>query len=262
MNLTNLKKQIGGAALTLALLAGIGIATSSTAQAQWPRYDDRYSGRGQWDRSRVEQFSFMLGYHNAYTEGKEASDRGHRPNFRDMPGYRNSDNGYKSWMGHDDTYRTNYRRGYEAGFRDGQERRGRRYDRNDIERVLGDSLKNVYGDDRYDDRYDRNDDRYDRNNGRWDNRRDDRYGNGRYDRNEIVRMAQQNGYNDGIRRGQEDRSRRRGYEANRSSEYRDGSRGYRSEYGNRDIYRQAYREGFMRGYDEAYRRGVNSRWPF
>jgi hypothetical protein len=261
MNFTNLRKMIGGTALTLVLLAGIGIATSGTAQAQF-RNDDRYNGQGRWDRNRVEQFALMLGYHNAYTEGKEAADNGRRVNFRDMPGYRNSDNGYKTWMGHDDTYRTSYRRGYEAGFRDGQERRGRRYDRNDIERVLGDSLKNVYGDDRYD-RFDDRDDRYDRGNGRWDDRRNDR--NDRYDRNDrnqIIRMAQQNGFNDGVRRGQEDRSRRRGNEATRESEYRDGMRGYRSEYGNRDIYRQAYRDGFLRGYNEAYRGGNTPRFPF
>ncbi|HKG21545.1 MAG TPA: hypothetical protein VKC34_06565 [Blastocatellia bacterium] len=259
MNFTNLRRTIGGAALTLAMLAGIGFATSGTAQAQYRRYDDRYNDQVRWDSNRTKQFAFLLGYHNAYTEGKEAADRGYRPNFRDMPGYRNSDNGYKSWMGHDDTYRENYRKGYETGFKDGQERRGRRYDRNDVERALGDSLKNVYGDDRYD----RYDDRDNRGNGRWDDRRDDR--DGRYDRNDrnqIIRMAQQNGYNDGIRRGQEDRSRRRGNQADRASEYRDGMRGYRSEYGDRNIYRQAYREGFMRGYDEAYRRGTTSRWPF
>ncbi|HYP29236.1 MAG TPA: hypothetical protein VE262_21175 [Blastocatellia bacterium] len=258
MSLTNLRRKIGGTALTLALLVGIGFAASGTAQAQYRGYDDRY-GQARWDRNRTAQFALMLGYHNAYTEGKEAADRGHRVNFRDMPGYRNSDNGYKTWMGHDETYRSNYRRGYEMGFRDGQERRNRRYDRNDIEQVLGASLRDVYGDDRYDrwddDRWDRND----RRDGRWNDRdgRNDRFG-----RNDVVRLAQQNGYNDGVRRGQEDRSRRRGYEMDRSSEYRDATRGYRSEFGNRDIYRQAYRDGFRRGYDEAYRRGVNSRWPF
>jgi hypothetical protein len=228
MSLTNLRRKIGGTALTLALLVGIGLAASGTAQAQYRDYDDRY-GQAQWDRNRTSQFALMLGYHNAYTEGREAAERGQRLNFRDMPGYRNSDNGYKTWMGHDETYRSNYRRGYEIGFRDGQERRERRYKRADIERVLGANLREVYGDDRYDRDFDR-----------WgrDDRRDGR--NDRFDRNDVVRLAQQNGYNDGIRRGQEDRSRRRGYEMDRSSEYRDATRGYRSEYGNRNVYQQAW----------------------
>ncbi len=254
MSLTNLRRKIGGTALTLALLVGIGLAASGTAQAQYRDYDDRY-GQAQWDRNRTSQFALMLGYHNAYTEGREAAERGQRLNFRDMPGYRNSDNGYKTWMGHDDTYRSNYRRGYEIGFKDGQERRERRYKRADIERVLGANLKEVYGDDRYDRDFDRWG-RDDRRDGRGNDRND------RFDRNDVVRLAQQNGYNDGVRRGQEDRSRRRGYEMDRSPEYRDATSGYRSEYGNRNVYQQAYRDGFKRGYDEAYRRGVNSRWPF
>jgi len=256
MNLMNLRRKIGGTALTLALLAGIGFATSGTAQAQYRRYNDRYQDRYgdqvRWDSTRTGQFAFVLGYHNAYSEGREAAERGQRLNFRDMPGYRNSDNGYKSWMGHNETYRSNYRRGYESGFKDAQSGRNRRYNRQDVERVLGDNLRDVYGDADYDGW----DDRPNRGNGRWNDRND------RNDRNDVVRIAQQNGYNDGIRRGQEDRSRRRGNEMNRSSEYRDGTRGYRSEYGNRDLYRQAYREGFQRGYEEAYRRGTNTRWPF
>ena len=32
-----------------------------------------------------------------------------------------------------------------------------------------------------------------------------------------------------------------------------GTGGYSSVYGRRDVYQQAYRDGFLRGYDEGYR---------
>lgn len=253
MNFTSMRRKIGGAALTFAMLAGIGFAASDTAQAQYRRYDDyRYDDQVRWERERTREYAFILGYHNAYTEGQEAAERGYRPDYRSMPGYRNSDNGWRPWMGHDDTYRDSYRRGYEAGFKDGQAGRNRRYDRRDVERVLGTSLGNVYDDDNYNDR----DYRYDRR----DNRR---YDDRRY--NDVYSVAQQNGYRDGIRQGQEDRARRRGYDADNSSEYRNALRGYRSEYGNRAAYQRAYREGFVRGYDEGYRRSTNTGrfpWPF
>jgi hypothetical protein len=84
----------------------------------------------------------------------------------------------------------------------------------------------------------------------------------------MYRIAQDNGYRDGLRQGQDDVNRRRRYDYNDDSRYRDASNGYRSEYGNRDAYRNAYREGFKRGYDEGYRRSGNNRggirlpWPF
>ena len=37
--------------------------------------------------------------------------------------------------------------------------------------------------------------------------------------------------------------------------YRDGDRHYKKEYGLKDDYRNAYRSGFQRGYDEAFRGG-------
>ncbi len=257
-----IRRRLGGTALTLAMLLGICFAASSTAQAQYRDYD-RYGNGDQvrWPQSRTRDFAFALGYHNAWTEGNEAAKRGYRPNHRDMPGYRNSDNGWKSWMGHDDTYRDSYRKGYEEGFKDGQSNRQRRIRRQDVERILGDNLRNVYGDNRYDgfdDRYD-----YDgRNNDRYDDRYDNRDGN----RNNIMRIAQENGYRDGQRHGREDVNRRRGFDYDDSSEYRSADRGYRSQYGNRSAYQQVYRDAYRQGYEDGYRNRSNNRggfqWPF
>ena len=256
MKLNQLRSTISGAALTLALVFGVMIASSASAQAQYRDYNGQNGYRQEWPTDRVRDYAMKLGYHNAYTEAEREVRAGHRPNYRNMPGYRDDDNGYLSWMGHRDDYRAAYRRGYEMGFNESLQGRSRRFDRDDVERVLGGDLERTYeGEPRYRGRD-------------WGNRRDNR---GRDDyrdggRDNIYRIAQQNGYNDGLRSGEEDRSRRRGADYQRNSRYRDAMSGYRSEYGNRDQYRQAYREGFSRGYDEGYRRNNRSNirfeWPF
>jgi hypothetical protein len=106
-----------------------------------------------------------------------------------------------------------------------------------------------------------NQDRYQRDNDRGNGRdRDGR--NRRYSRQEIYRIAQQLGYQDGLRRGLEARRYNRRSEYDRADEYRNGLRGFRSEYGDRPAFQQGYREGFRRGYVESYRRASsNNRWP-
>lgn len=257
MSLKKFTRTVSGAALTLAMMLGITIASSASAQAQYRDYDRYgYGQQGYWPKERTKDYAYKLGYHNAYTEARRVYNSGVRPNYRDMAGYRNDTNGYLDYMRYRDDYRSSYRRGYEAGFNDSMNNRPRRYDRSDVERVLGRDLERTYEDDyRYDDRdYRRNDRDY------------DDYGRG--GRNDVYRIAQENGYRDGVRQGQDDANRRRRYDYNDDSRYRDASSGYRSEYGNRDAYRNAYREGFRRGYDEGYRRYGNNRsgvrlpWPF
>jgi hypothetical protein len=257
MKMNELRRRIGGAALMLAMMIGITIAASETAQAQYPRYDDRYgryddyNNQVRWSRDRERQYAYVLGYHNAYTEGR---DRGRWMDYRQSQAYRNSDNGYRPWMGDNNTYRDSYRRGAEAGFKDGESGRARRYDRQDVERLLGARMVDVYGESDDNDGWWRD---RDRDNGRWDDRRNDR--------NDIYRIAQQNGYRDGVRHGQEDRSRNRRFDVDNSSDYRDASRGYRSEYGNREAYRNAYRDAFRQGYNDGYRNNRNNSrfpWPF
>ncbi len=246
--------MVSGAALTLALMLGITVAAS----AQYRNYDDRYyryDDQVRWSKERTQDYAYKLGYHNAYTEARRAYENGYRVSYRDMPGYRNDTNGYLAWMGHQSDYRSAYRRGYEAGFNDSLAGRPRRYNRQDVERVLGADLEETYEDPYY-----RNDPYYrgGRNRGH-----DDDYRYGRYGRSDIYRIAQQNGYRDGLRHGEEDRSRRRGYDYSHSDRYRDATSGYRSEYGDREAYRQGYRDGYRRGYDEGYRQNNSrSRWPF
>jgi hypothetical protein len=88
--------------------------------------------------------------------------------------------------------------------------------------------------------------------------RDDRYGtyggrNGR-NTNEMYRVAQDYGYNDGLRRGAEDMRDRDRYNPEKASDYKKATNGYDSYYGNKDEYKRAYRDAFLRGYDDGFNR--------
>ncbi len=263
-------KKFAISTFAIVMLLGFGMVAGANAQGNYNQ--DRYGygrqddQRVRWTKDRTRQYGFMYGYHQAYSISRDLREQGYRGNARNTEGYRTDAIGFLPWMGFQSDYSSQYRKGYEEGFRDAQNLRPRRFDRDDIERVLGGNLKEVYEggreyDNDRDDRrgrdydYDR-DDRRGRDSDRYDNR------NGRYNRQEIYRIAQQNGYQDGLRRGQETRRSNRRSEYDRTDEYRNASRGYRSEYGDRNAFQQGYREGFRRGYEEGYRStSGNSRWP-
>lgn len=81
------------------------------------------------------------------------------------------------------------------------------------------------------------------------------YGNNGY--NNVYRIAQQNGYNDGLRKGEED-ARERHNNPTGTSEYKHATNGYSSSYGNKDAYKQAYRQAFLQGFDEGQARYYNN----
>ena len=102
-------------------------------------------------------------------------------------------------------------------------------------------------------------------------RRDDRSGRGGYG-NEYQIAASQ-GYQDGLYTGSNDAQRRQNYDPQRSHFYRNGhgANGGYGRYGNSYQFQQAYRDGFLRGYNDGYRRNggnrrgngrYNNRWPF
>jgi hypothetical protein len=232
------------------------VMLGASAQAQYRDYDrgGQYGYQGQWSRERTRDYAFKLGYHTGYSEVRDANENGFRRSLREIPGYRNDTNGYLEVMRYRDDYRSAYRRGFEQAYQDFNNGRPRRYNRQDVERALGGNLKDVYRDDRYDrdDWYAGRDDRSWRNRDR-DRDWRDRDRDGRNDRNDLYRVAQQNGYREGLRQGQDDAYRRRSFNYENTSRYRDALSGYRSEYGNRDDYRRAFREGFRQGYEEGYR---------
>jgi hypothetical protein len=99
-----------------------------------------------------------------------------------------------------------------------------------------------------------------------DYRRNDRYGN-------ISQVAINQGYQDGLYTGSRDAQRGQNYDPQRSHFYRNGH-GNNGGYGRIDNtyqFQQAYRSGFLRGYQEGYQRyggynrrnnGRYGRWPF
>lgn len=129
--------------------------------------------------------------------------------------------------------------------------------------------------DRRDDRY-RRDGQYGRygNNGyygRGDGDRDDGYRNGRYGNggyrdgqngyyggghgrygygNEAGRI----GYQEGFNYGQNDRSRGRGFNATGSEAYEEADAGYNSSFGDKNAYRQTFRDAYVQGYQAGYGR--------
>jgi len=109
--------------------------------------------------------------------------------------------------------------------------------------------------------YSRNrDDRYGRNGGYGNNGGYGGYGNnGGYGNSSQVAMNQ--GYQDGLYTGSSDAQRGQNYNPQRSHFYRNGHGNSGGYYGNGYQNPQAYRSGFVRGYDEGFRRngGYNRR---
>ena len=125
MKSANLKGKIGGAILGLALLAGIGMVSGSTAQAQWPwgRDQDRDYGRNRDDRYRRGGYNngYDRGYQDGFSTGASDAQRGQSFNPERSHYYRNATDGYDRYYGDKEAYKEAYRdgfvRGYESGFR-------------------------------------------------------------------------------------------------------------------------------------------------
>ena len=69
----------------------------------------------------------------------------------------------------------------------------------------------------------------------------------------VQRRAYDEGYRKGVERGRDDARQRRQESYERDKEYRNGDRGYRREDGDRNAYREVFRQGFRTGYTEAFR---------
>ena len=69
-----------------------------------------------------------------------------------------------------------------------------------------------------------------------------------------TQQAYNEGYNRGVRSGEEDARRRESYNYTDESDYRRADAGYRREYGNADWYRTEFRRAFEQGYRTGYER--------
>lgn len=74
-----------------------------------------------------------------------------------------------------------------------------------------------------------------------------------------AQVAAARGRDEGYRKGYEDGRDRDPRDVWRHGWYRDGDRGYKREYGSRELYERAYRAAFERGYDDGYQDGRRRR---
>ena len=158
MKLNLLKKRIMGSLLGLSLLIGIGIASGTTTQAQWPndqwrrdreaqreqirrqrewereqrrrqreygRNDDwRYSRNDDWRYNNggsfdLRQTALNAGYNEGIKQGRRDRQNGDRYEYRDEGNYRSADKDYSSRLGNRDLYRQYFRQGFANGYNDG-----------------------------------------------------------------------------------------------------------------------------------------------
>ena len=80
--------------------------------------------------------------------------------------------------------------------------------------------------------------------------------------NEGRTYANNEGYREGIEQGVKDVRSRRTFNYTDDRTYRHGDRGYKREFGDRDLYRRAFREAYVAGYREGYYgRGAYNGYP-
>ena len=89
-----------------------------------------------------------------------------------------------------------------------------------------------------------------------DGRYDGRYDNDRYGYGgsfQLRQTALNAGYNEGIKEGRKDRNNRERFEYRDEEDYRNANTDYSSRLGNRSLYQQYFRQGFVNGYTDGYR---------
>ena len=183
--------------------------------------------REQWG-SRGVPPAYNEGYDRGLRAGAEDIRRNERFEFSDESDYRRADAGYRRDYGRLDWYQTEFRRGYQEGYRIGYQQRA------------ANGRGGAYG----------GYDGYGRGGA---------YGNGqsgRYGRSGRIDVAFSNGYSDGFDEGFDDGRDRRRNDPFGESRYRSGDHDYRSEYGPRESYRVRYRDGFRQGYEDGYGGGA------
>ena len=151
---TKLNKTFGGFILGVSLLLGVGIMSSTTAQAQY-RTNDRYERQRQieierarqqqernrnnndwWNRNQrndrsndnygnyggsfnFRQTALNAGYNEGMKAGRDDRRHGDRYDFRDEGSYQSASKDYNSRMGDRGSYQRYFREAFQTGYRDG-----------------------------------------------------------------------------------------------------------------------------------------------
>jgi len=139
MKTSQSQSRIGGAILVFSLLFGIGIAFSTTAQAQYPndrnaqdRRDNRTDAANQnrrgrhWDQygnyggsAQLRQTALNAGYNEGIKQGHSDRNKRNRSDYRSHSAYQKATKDYSSKLGDRELYRRYYREGFDNGYTDG-----------------------------------------------------------------------------------------------------------------------------------------------
>jgi hypothetical protein len=237
MKTDQLENRIGSAFVVFSLLFGIGIALSTTAQAQ--NQEDRYTRdrdngdqnrRGRdWDRygnyggsMELRRTALNAGYNEGIKEGRKDRGSGRRTEHRNLSSYQKATKDYSARLGDRELYRRYFREAFEDGYNAESYARGR--DRRD---------RNRNG----------NEDRLGRN--------EDGYGNfgGSF---QLRQTALNAGFAEGVKQGRKDRSSRNGNGYQGQSSYQKATKDYSSGLGDREVFRRYFREAYEHGHADGY----------
>ena len=131
MKLSYSRLKTGGYLLAFFLLFGILVTVaSSTAQAQYRRYDRRHDNYGEWSRRNAVHVARQQGYSYGMNVGAADAQRGQSFNPQRSRYYRSGSAGYSSSYGNRGVYRQVFRDAFIQGYRDGFQRYAYRRDRN------------------------------------------------------------------------------------------------------------------------------------
>ena len=183
---------------------------------------DNYGGS-----MNAKEHGYQHGYRDGLRQGR-ADLNANTPQSFESEDYKHADLGYERYMGERDDFQKGYRDGYRAGYDDGYYNKRIRSD--------------IYGlsDDRYDP------DRIPRTDQDVESYRDWGYSDVAFD----------TGYRDGLGAGQKDQREHKDYRPQKHDLYEDADHGYRKNYGHKNLYKEQYRKGFLRGYEDAFDRRV------
>jgi hypothetical protein len=165
----------------------------------------------------AQDYGYQYGYSNGYHHG--VSDREHHNKLK--PDVKDADNGYEKSMGSKDQYKEGYRSGFIAGYDDAVNNRPGRF-------------SEVYGPSGQESAR-----------GSADRSAD-------YSGWSATHVASDLGYRDGLAAGQSDYQQHRDARPEDQGDYRHADHGYRSDYGDKSVYQQQYRDSFIQGYNDAY----------
>jgi len=171
----------------------------------------------------AREHGYQHGYRDGVRQGRADLQANASPNY-ESDDYRRADLGYEEYMGPRPDFQRGYRNGYKDGYEDGYRNRPLR------SQVYG--LREGYDPDRI-----------------------PRNEEGRYYENwGYADVAFDTGYRDGLSAGQMDFREKKDYRPEKHDSYEDGDHGYRKSYGSKDRYKEQYRKGFLRGYEDAFNR--------